>query len=111
MFHRKISELLIITISHCIVHQNAKSEYGWTDRLLDRMDGINDPATFVPVIEFKQICIDPNPLYCGESYIDEMDDWCYMEGQGYKKNLEDEVKGEYVPAIEAYLEDLNSRIS
>ena len=94
-----------------IARQNAKSEYGWTDRLLDRMDMINDPATFVPVIEFKQICSNPNPLYCGESYIDEMDDWCYMEGQDYKKNLEDEVKGEYVPAIEAYLEDLNSRIS
>lgn len=75
------------------------------------MDRINDPATFVPVIEFKQICSNPNPLYCGESYIDEMDDWCYMEGQDYKKNLEDEVKGEYVPAIEAYLNDLNSRIS
>ena len=94
-----------------IARQNAKSEYGWTDRLLDRMDRINDPATFVPVIEFKQICSNPNPLYCGESYIDEMDDWCYMEGQDYKKNLEDEVKGEYVPAIEAYLNDLNSRIS
>ena len=86
-------------------------EYGWTDRLLDRMNRINDPTTFVPVIEFKQICIDPNPLYCGESYMHAMESWCYMEGQDYKKNLEDEVNGEYVPAIEAYLEDLNSRIS
>ena len=50
MFHRKISELLIVTISHYIVHQNAKSEYDRTDRLLDRMDRINDPATFAPVI-------------------------------------------------------------
>lgn len=93
MFHRKTGELLIVTISHYIVHQNAKSGYDRTDRLIDRMDRMNDPATFVPVIEFKQICIDPDPLYCGESYIDEMDDWCYMEGQDYKKNPEDEVKG------------------
>lgn len=99
MFHRKISELLIVTISHCIVHQNAKSEYDRTDRLLDRMDRINDPATFVPVIEFKQICIDPNPLSCGESYMHAMgymhamEGWCYMEGQDYKKNPEDEAKG------------------
>lgn len=34
-----------------------------------------------------------------------------MDGQDYKKNLEDEEKGEYVPAIEAYLDDLNSKIS
>lgn len=34
-----------------------------------------------------------------------------MEGQGYKKNPEDEVKGEYTPAIEAYPDDLNGIIS
>lgn len=93
MFHRKISKLLIVTISHYIVHQNAKSEYDRTDRLIDRMDRMNDPATFVPVIEFKQICIDPNPLFCGESYMHAMESWCYMEGQDCKKNPEYEVKG------------------
>lgn len=40
-----------------------------------------------------------------------MDGWCYMEGQDYKKNPEDEVKGEYTPAIEAYPDDLNGIIS
>lgn len=93
MFHRKISKLLIVTISHYIVHQNAKSEYDRTDRLIDRMDRMNDPATFVPVIEFKQICIDPNPLSCGESYMHAMESWCYMEDQDCKKNPEYEVKG------------------
>lgn len=94
-----------------IARQNAKSEYDWTDRLLYRMDKVNDPTAFVPVIEFKQICVDPNTLYCGESYMHAMEGWCYMDGQDYKKNLEDEEKGEYVPAIEAYLDDLNSKIS
>lgn len=111
MFHRKTGELLIVTVSHYIVHQNAKSEYDRTDRLLDRMDRMNDPETFVPVIEFKQICIDPNPLFCGESYMHAMEGWCYMDGQDYKKNPEYEVKGEYMPDIEAYPDDLNSRIS
>lgn len=111
MFHRKTGKLLIVTISHYIVHQNAKSEYDRTDRLIDRMDRINDPATFVPVIEFKQICIDPNPLFCGESYMHAMEGWCYMDGQDRKKNPEYEVKGKYMPAIEAYPDDLNSRIS
>lgn len=111
MFHRKISKLLIVTISHYIVHQNAKSEYDRTGRLLDRMDRMNDPATFVPVIEFKQICIDPNPLFCGESYMHAMEGWCYMEDQDCKKNPEYEVKGEYMPAIEAYPDDPNGIIS
>lgn len=34
-----------------------------------------------------------------------------MDGQDYKKNPEDEEKGEYVPAIEAYPDDLNGIIS
>lgn len=34
-----------------------------------------------------------------------------MEGQDYKKNPEDEEKGEYTPAIEAYTDDLNGIIS
>lgn len=75
------------------------------------MDRMNDPATFVPVIEFKQMCIDTNPLSCGESYMHAMDGWCYMDGQDYKKNPEDEEKGEYVPAIEAYPDDPNGIIS
>lgn len=85
MFHRKTGKLLIVTISHYIVHQNAKSEYDRTDRLLDKMDRINDPATFVPVIEFKQICIDPNPLFCGKSYMHAMESWCYMKRSGLQK--------------------------
>lgn len=75
------------------------------------MDRMNDPATFVPVIEFKQMCIDPNPLSCGESYMHAMESWCYMEDQNCKKNPEDGVKGEYTPAIEAYPDDPNGIIS
>lgn len=75
------------------------------------MDRMNDPATFVTVIEFKQMCIDPNPLSCGESYMHAMEGRCYMEGQDYKKNPEDEEKGEYTPAIEVYPDDLNGIIS
>lgn len=93
MFHRKTGKLLIVTISRCTVRQNAKSGYNRTDRLLDRMDRMNDPAAFVPVIELKQICIDPNPLFCGESYMHAMEGWCYMEDQDCKKNPEDEAKG------------------
>ncbi len=92
-----------------IARQKKKSEYDWNDKLLDRLDKVNSPETFVPVVELEYICI-PDISVCGDNYIGQIVDWSYMNGEDYKKNLEDKTKGKYVTELEKEIKKLNQAI-
>ena len=92
------------------VRKKAISENDWNDKLLDRLDKVNSPETFVPVVELKSMFVYQDELFCGDCYIDLITDWSYMKGEDYKKNLEDKTKGEYVTKLEKALDEFNQAI-
>lgn len=92
------------------VRKKTISENDWNDKLLDRLDKVNSPETFVPVVELKSMFVYQDGLFCGECYINLITDWCYMNGEDYKKNLEDKTKGGYVTELEKALDEFNQTI-
>ena len=91
--------------------ESKKSEYDWTDRLLDRFSEINDPAAFSPVIEYKSSC-EPD-IYSTGCYSDpvrEITDLCYIHGKDYLKSLDSEEYKSNVPLINQTIDDINDRI-
>ena len=91
--------------------ESKKSEYNWTDRLLDRFSEINDPAAFSPVIEYKSSC-EPD-IYSTGCYSDpvrEITDLCYIHGKDYLKSLDSEEYNSNVPLINQTIDDINDRI-
>ena len=91
--------------------ENQKSEYDWTDRLLDRFSKINNPAAFSPVIEYKSSCEpDISSTGCYSNPVGEITDLCYIHGKDYLKSLDSEEYKNNVPLLNEIIGDINDRI-
>ena len=92
--------------------QEAKEEYDWNDKLLDRLDKLNAPDTFAPVVDYKVVLYPHDDLFCGDSYINVVCNWSYMSGEDYRANIESEDGKEYIDSLEKIgIEPLNKIIN
>ena len=94
--------------------QEAKEEYDWNDKLLDRLDKLNAPDTFAPVVDYKVVLVPQahDELFCGDSYINVVCNWSYMSGEDYRANIESKDGKEYIDSLEKIgIEPLNKIIN
>lgn len=87
--------------------QQSIEEYDWTEELLDRLDILKDPSTFVPVFDFKNgIGVDIAGNDNQEYPVEQLTKYPYMNGETYTS-----VRAANQSVIETRITELNATVS
>ncbi len=87
--------------------QQSIENYDWTEELLDRLDKVKDPDTFVPVFDFKNgIGPDIADTMTGENPVGHLTGDTYNGGESYTS-----VREANQGVIVARIEELNAKVS